>query len=61
MGAAVTLRAKELGAEVEESAQVMNDYMGQLKALSLYQNRLDSLVWTSTFGAKAGVQKREIV
>jgi hypothetical protein len=63
MGAAVMLRAKELGAEVEEAAQVLNDYMGQLRNLSLYQSRLDALVLTSSYGAKAGVQtqKREVV
>jgi hypothetical protein len=61
MGAAVTLRSKELGAESEEASQVMADFMGQLRALSLYQNRLDAQVWTAAYGAKAGVQKREIV
>lgn len=61
MAAAVTLRAKELGQEAEEAAQVMQDYMGQLRGLSLYQNRLDAQVWTTAYGAKAGVQKREIV
>ena len=61
MGAAVTLRSKELGGEAEEAAQVMQDFMGQLRALSLYQNRLDAQVWTTAYGAKAGVQKREIV
>ena len=63
MGAAVDLRSKELGAEAEESAQVMQDYLGELKALSLYQNRLDSLVLTPSSGAKAGIatQKRDVV
>lgn len=63
MGAAVDLRSKELGAEAEEASQVMADYLGQLKALSLYQSRLDSLVLTAAYGAKAGVstQKRDVV
>ena len=61
MGAAVTLRSKELGGEAEEAAQVMQDFVGQLRALSLYQSRLDAQVWTAAYGAKAGVQKREIV
>ena len=63
MGAAVDLRSKELGAESEEAAQVMQDYLGQLKGLSLYQSRLDSLVLTAAYGAKAGTstQKRDVV
>ena len=63
MGAAVALRSKELGSESEEAAQVMQDYLGQLKALSLYQSRLDSLVLTAAYGAKAGTstQKRDVV
>ena len=63
MGAAVDLRSKELGAEAEEASQVMADYLGQLKALSLYQSRLDSLNLTAAYGAKAGTstQKRNVV
>lgn len=61
MFAAVMLRAKELSAEAEESSTVMNEYLGQVKALSLWQSRLDSLVWTAAYGAKANVQRREIV
>lgn len=59
--AAVVLRAKELGEDSEEAAQVMNEYLQQMKQLSLFQNRLDSLVLTAAYGAKAGVQKRELV
>lgn len=61
MYAAVMLRAKELGAEAEESDTVMSEYMAQAKALSMWQNRLDQLVLTATYGAKAGVQRREVV
>lgn len=63
MGAAVALRSKELGEDAEEASQVMMDFMGQLKALSLYQTRLDSLNLTTAFGAKAGIatQKRNVV
>ena len=63
MAAAVTLRAKELGQEAEEASQTMNDYLQQMKALSIWQNRLDSLVLTSAYGAKArtATQKRDLV
>lgn len=61
MYAAVMLRAKELGAEAEEANTVMNEYMGQIKALSMYQNRLDSLNLTNAYGAKSTVNRREIV
>jgi hypothetical protein len=59
--AAVMLRAKELGAESEEASTVLNEYMAQMRTLSLFQNRLDSLNLTSAYGAKAGVQRREVV
>lgn len=61
MFAAVMLRAKELGAESEEANTVMNEYMGKMKDLSMWQNRLDSLNLTAAYGAKATVQRREIV
>jgi hypothetical protein len=59
--AAVMLRAKELGAEAEESSAVLNEYLQQMKELSMFQGRLDSLVLTNTYGARATVNKREIV
>jgi hypothetical protein len=59
--AAVMLRSKELGAEAEESTAVLNEYMAQMKALSIFQSRLDSLVLTNTYGARATVNRRETV
>lgn len=61
MYAAVVCRAKELGAESEEADTVMNEYLQAVKQLSLFQNRLDSLVLTKSYGAKVGVNNREIV
>lgn len=59
--AATMLRTKELGAETEEAETVMNQYLEKMKQLSLFQNRLDSLVFTPSYGANAGVNRREIV
>jgi hypothetical protein len=61
MYAAVMLRAKELGAEAEEANTVLNEYMGQMKGLSMWQARLDAVVMTNTYGARATVNKREQV
>lgn len=58
--AASMLRSKELGAETEEAESVMNDYLESMKDLSLFQNRLDSLVFTPSYGANAGVNRRTI-
>ena len=59
--AAAMLRTKELGAETEEAKTVMNEYLETLKQLSLFQSRLDSLVFTPSYGANAGVNRRTIV
>ncbi len=59
--AAVMLRTKELGAEVEEAESIMNAYLDKMKQLSIFQNRLDSLVFTPAYGANSGVNRREIV
>lgn len=61
MFAAVMCRAKELGAESEEADTVMNEYMQQVKMLSLFQGRLDSLVLTKAYGAKMQVNDRTVV
>lgn len=60
-GAAVMLRAKELSAEAEESETIMNAYLDKMKSLSMFQNRLDSLVFTQSSGAKATVNRKEIL
>ena len=39
----------------------MDEYLQQVKQLSLFQNRLDSLVLTKAYGAKMQVNNREIV
>jgi hypothetical protein len=59
--AAVILRAKELGLEAEASETVMNAFMTQMKGLSMWQSRLDSLVMTNTYGANIPKMKREVV
>ncbi len=58
--AAVMMRAKELSAEAEEADTVMTEYMDKMKSLSMWQNRLDSLVLTGTSGGKATVGRREV-
>jgi hypothetical protein len=59
--AAVMLRAKELGLESEAASTVLDEYMSQMKALSMFQNRLDQLVLTNTYGGRATVNRREVV
>jgi hypothetical protein len=59
--AAVMLRTKELGLEAEAASTVLNEYMEQMKALSIFQGRIDSLVMTNTYGARAAVNRREVV
>jgi hypothetical protein len=61
MYAAVMLRSKELGLELEAASTVLDEYMSQMKDLSMFQNRLDQLVLTNTYGARATVQRREVV
>lgn len=58
---AAMLRMKESGAESEEAATVFDAYMEEVKALSLFQNRLDSLVFSNSYGAKYTVNPRTIV
>ena len=49
--AAAMLRSKEGGAEAEEADVVFQDFMRNMKALSAFQTRVDSLVYSSSFGA----------
>lgn len=59
--AAAMLRAKEGGAEAEEAAVVYQEYMGQMKELSAFQGRQDSLVYSASYGAKEQVNPRKVV
>jgi hypothetical protein len=59
--AATLLRTKELGAETEEAEIVMNAYLDKMRQLSLFQQRLDSQVFTPAYGANVKVNSREIV
>jgi hypothetical protein len=49
--AAAALRMKEGGQEAEQSDVVYQSFLSRLKALSLFQNRVDSLVYSPAFGA----------
>ena len=59
--AAVLLRSKEGGAEAEEADTVFTDYMETLKDLSLFQQRIDSLILSRPYGGKVQVNPRSIV
>lgn len=56
--AAAMLRTKEGGAEAEEADTVYKDYMDTLKDLSLFQQRVDSLVYTGNYGWKSGTNPK---
>ena len=58
---AAMLRAKEGGLEAEEAAVVYQEYLGQMRALSAFQSRLDSLVMSGAYGGQTGVNARKIV
>ncbi len=59
--AAAMLRSKEGGAEAEEADVVFQDFLGRMKALSLFQQRLDSLVYSGAYGGQSRVNSREVV
>lgn len=59
--AAAQLRAKEGGAEAEEADTVFQEYLVEAKQLSLFQQRIDSLVYSTAFGAKSMVNPRTSV
>jgi len=48
---AAYLRAKEGGAEAEEADVVFQAFMSNMKSLSAFQTRIDSLVYSGAFGA----------
>jgi len=58
---AAQLRTKEGGAEAEEADTVFQEYLADVKALSLFQQRIDSLVYSSAFGARSQVNPRTAV
>jgi hypothetical protein len=59
--AACMLRTKEGGTEAEEAEVVYNEYLLQMKQLSAYQNRLDSLVLTEAYGGRLKANPRTVV
>ena len=59
--AASMLRMKEGGAESEEAATVQESYLSDIKALSLFQNRLDGLILSAAYGGRGQVNPRTAV
>lgn len=59
--AAGMLRSKEGGAEAEEADVVTNAYMSRMKALSLFQTRIDSLDYSLAFGGQSRPNPRNVV
>ena len=59
--AAAQLRAKEAGAEAEEADTVFQEYLAEVKQLSLFQQRVDSLVYSSAYGGRSQVNPRTAV
>lgn len=59
--AAAMLRCKEAGQEADEASVVFDEYMSEIKDLSLFQNRIDSLIFSTAYGAKSGVNPRTVV
>lgn len=58
---AAMLRCKEGGSETEEADAVFQWYLEETKALSLFQQRLDSLIYTSAFGGKSTVNPQTAI
>lgn len=59
--AGMLLRSKEGGAEAEEGDAVYKEYMAEIKNLSLFQQRIDSLVASLAWGFRSGVNPRTLV
>jgi hypothetical protein len=57
---AAQLRAKEAGQEADEASVVFSEYLSEVKALSIFQSRLDSLVFSASYGAKSTVNSKTI-
>lgn len=58
---AASLRTKEGTAEAEEADVVYQQFMDKMRALTAFQSRLDSMVFTTAFGAASRVNFRESV
>ena len=59
--AGALLRTKEGGAEAEEAEVTYQAYLTTAKALSAFQTRLDSLVYSKAFGGQTQVNPRMVV
>ena len=59
--AAAILRCKEQGVEAEEAETVYQQYLSEVKDLSLFQKRIDALVYTPALGAQSRVNERNLV
>jgi hypothetical protein len=59
--AAAMLRTKELTMDADEGSLVLQAYLDKMRQLSLWQDRLDSQVFTPAYGANVRVNSREIV
>lgn len=59
--AAATLRTKEGGAEADEAEQTFLAFMSRMKALSSFQARLDSLVYSKAFGGQSYVNPKKVM
>jgi hypothetical protein len=59
--AAAQLRSKEGGQEAEMADTVFQEYLAEVKDLSLFQQRLDSVVYSSAYGARSQVNPRTAV
>jgi hypothetical protein len=57
---AAQLRAKEGTSEADEAGVVFEEYMNELKDLSLFQNRIDSLTFSAAYGARSQVNSKTI-
>jgi hypothetical protein len=59
--AVAQLRAKESGLEAETADTVFQEYLSETKSLSLFQQRIDSLVYSSAYGGRSQVNPRTAV
>lgn len=57
-GAAAALRMKESGQEAEQAATVYEAFISRLKALSLFQSRINALTFTAAYGGRQQVNGR---
>jgi hypothetical protein len=55
---AAQLRAKEAGQEADEASVVFSEYLSEVKSLSLFQARLDSVVYSSAYGGRSQVNPK---